>query len=280
MTRRSLLFSPGDSPKLLKNALTTDADVLAFDLEDAVAPSQKDDARKAVSDVLTDLTHSPDAEICARLTAQNPSADIAALAASPVDALMLPKVADVETVEQHVQLCENHDLDVAIFALLETAAGILHAEAIASHEATEAILFGAEDLAADIGTAHTQTGDQATYARQHVVLAAAAAEIDALDTVYTEFNDPDGMKSATNEACDLGYDGKAAIHPSQVPIINAAFAPDPEQVEWAQKVVRAQSQAAQDGSGVSVVDGEMIDPPIVRRAERILSRADAAEPSE
>jgi citrate lyase subunit beta/citryl-CoA lyase len=137
----------------------------------------------------------------------------------------------------------------------------------------DGVVFGAEDLAADIGATRTPEGTEVFHARQHVVLAAAAHGVSAIDTVFTEYTDHDGLRAETATARQLGYDGKLAIHPEQVSVINDAFTPDEEDVEWAQRVVSARERADR---AVFEVDGEMIDAPLVAQAERIVERARAA----
>ncbi|WP_058366215.1 HpcH/HpaI aldolase/citrate lyase family protein [Haloparvum sedimenti] len=286
MARRSLLFSPGDSPDLMRKAPAAGADVICFDLEDAVAPTRKDEARAAVREVLAAPDFDPDAEVCVRLTADEAARDLDALAGegstespaeSPrLDAVMLPKVETAQRVDDAAALCAERDLDLAVFALLETAAGVLHAEAIAAADATAAVVFGAEDLAADVGATRTDEGTEVLYARQHVLLAASAAGVDAIDTVFTDFSDEAGLREETRFAVELGYDGKLAIHPAQVTPINEAFTPDPERVAWAERVLDAREEAAAEGKGVFEVDGEMIDAPLIAQAERVLERARAA----
>jgi len=131
-------------------------------------------------------------------------------------------------------------------------------------------VFGAEDLAGDIGATRTAGGSEVAHARQHVVLAARAAGVTPIDTPYLDFSDADGLRDETRAAIGLGYDGKLAIHPAQVPVINEAYAPDADAVAWAKRVMDARDDA--DG-GVFVVDGEMVDAPLVKQAERILARA-------
>jgi len=288
MARRSLLFSPGDRPELMRKAPATGADVICFDLEDAVAPGRKDEARAAVRGVLVDPDFDPDAEVCVRLTATAPAADLDALVgatgdgsddpdSSPrLDAVMLPKVEDADRVERVAALCADRGLDPAVFALVETASGVLSAASIAAAAATSAVAFGAEDLAADVGATRTDEGTEVLYAREHVVLAASAADVDALDTVYTDFSDAEGLREETAFALTLGYDGKLAIHPSQIDPINEAFTPDAEEVEWAARVLDARDEADRADRGVFSVDGEMIDAPLIAQAERIVERAAAA----
>ncbi|EMA62932.1 HpcH/HpaI aldolase/citrate lyase family protein [Halorubrum lipolyticum] len=289
MARRSLLFSPGDRPELMRKAPGAGADVICFDLEDAVAPDRKAEAREHVRAVLTDPDFDPDAEVCVRLTAAEPAVDLDALVgageqlavdrrADPrLDAVMLPKVESPDRVEEAAALCADRGLDPAAFALVETAAGVLSAESIAAASATDALVFGAEDLAADVGATRTDEGTEVLYAREHVVLAAGAADVDAIDTVYTDFSDTDGLRDEAAFALTLGYDGKLAIHPAQVDPINAAFTPDPEEVEWAEAVLDARDAADREGRAVFQVDGEMIDAPLIAQAERIAERAAASD---
>ncbi|WP_227373898.1 HpcH/HpaI aldolase/citrate lyase family protein [Haladaptatus halobius] len=277
MPRRSVMFTPGDRPEMLRKAPGARADVIVFDLEDAVAPERKDEAREAVRDVLADPEFAPDCEVCVRVNPTGVAADddlrgIAA-GADSLDSVMLPKTGSAGDVETLSRLLAEHDCEVLVLALVETASGVLDAEEIGAADATDALVFGAEDLSADIGATRTAEGTEVLYAREHVVLAASAAGVDAIDTVYTDFGDAEGLREETEFAIRLGYDGKMAIHPSQVEPINEAFTPDPELVEWAEKVLAAKSDADEDGRGVFRVDGEMIDAPLVAQAERILEYA-------
>lgn len=282
MARRSLLFSPGDRPELMRKAPATGADVVCFDLEDAVAPGEKETARTAVHDVVSDPEFDPDCEVTIRLTAKTAAKDLAALFGDSsdlvrVDAVMVPKVAEDDDVSWVADLLGEHDQELPILALVESARGVLNAEEIADEPATDALVFGAEDLAADLGATRTDEGTEVLHARQQVVLAASAAGIDAIDTVHTDYGDEAGLRRETEFARELGYDGKMAIHPTQVSVINEAFTPDPEQIEWAEKVIAARDEAAAEGRGVFSVEGEMIDSPLIAQAERVLEQAAAAE---
>ncbi len=275
MARRSVLFSPGDRPELLRKASQTEADVIVFDLEDAVSPARKDDARSAVRSVLTDPDFSPTAEVCVRLSGVDDRADLAAICAdgSAVDAIMRSKVDDPAQIDELQAQLMGYDDDLTLYALIETAQGVLNAEAIAAATATDVVVFGAEDLAADLGATRTTEGTEVLYARERVVLAASAANIDAIDTLYTDFSDTEGLRTDTEFSLTLGFDGKLAIHPNQVPVINDAFTPTDEQLEWAKKVLAARDEAAASDRGVFQVAGEMIDAPLIAQAERILERA-------
>ena len=278
MARRSVLFTPGDRPEMLRKAPRTGADVVVFDLEDAVAPARKGEARKAVADVLTS-GFDPDCEVCVRVTADDATADLDVLLDDDprLDGLMLPKAEAGEDVRRLAERTTERGDDLPVFALVETARGILHAEEIAAAHPTTAVCFGAEDLAADVGASRTEAGTEVRYAREHAVLAASAADVDAVDTVFTDIEDREGLRTETEFAAGLGYDGKMAIHPAQVEPINDAYTPSPERVEWAERVLAARTAADADDRGVFRVDGEMIDAPLIAQAERVIERADAAD---
>lgn len=268
---------------MLRKAPEAGADVIVFDLEDAVAPERKSAAREAVRAVLTDPSFDPDPEVCVRVNpvgaadSSNATDDLEFLlpAAAP-DSVMVPKVADAATVERIEALLVEHDLDLPVLPVIESAAGVLDAPAIAETSVTDALVFGAEDLAADLGATRTAEGTEVLYARQRVVVAASAAEVSAIDTVYTDFEDTAGLREETMFAVQLGFDGKLAIHPAQVDPINESFTPDQARIDWATRVLEAREEAAVEGVGVFRVDDEMIDAPLIAQAERIVARARAA----
>ncbi|MFC4552181.1 MULTISPECIES: HpcH/HpaI aldolase/citrate lyase family protein [Halorussus] len=281
MPRRSVLFTPGDRPEMLRKAPGAGADVIVFDLEDAVAPGRKDEAREAVREVLADPEFSPDCEVCVRVNPTGIAADDDVRAVvgggTDLDAVMLPKTESADDAETLSRLLDERDCSVPILALVETAAGVLAAEEIAELPDVDALVFGAEDLTADIGATRTAEGTEVLHAREHVVLAASAADVDAIDTVYTDIEDAEGLREETEFAVELGYDGKMAIHPAQVSVVNEAFTPAPERVEWAERVLAAREEADAEDRGVFRVDGEMIDAPLIAQAERIMAYARAAE---
>ncbi len=263
----------------MRKAPGTDADTIIFDLEDAVAPDRKEAAREAVRDVLADDEFDADAEVCVRVNPGDVAVDdLEAVLDDDVrlDAVMVPKVAAAADVDRVGELLADAEREVPILALVESAGGVLAAPEIARADATDALVFGAEDLAADLGATRTDEGVEVLYARERVVVAAAAAGVDAVDTVYTDFGDDEGLRRETEFAATLGYDGKMAIHPAQVPVINDAFTPSADRIEWAERVLAARDEAEASDRGVFRVDGEMIDAPLIAQAERIVSRARAA----
>ena len=280
MIRRTVLFSPGDQPSLLGKAPDSGADVIVFDLEDAVAPAKKAAGREAVREAVTELD--PDPELCVRVNpiGDGGERDVEAVfgdgAATAVDSVMLPKVGSGAAVEDLADLLAEHGQELPILALLETADGVLNAESIASAGPTDAVLLGAEDLAADVGATRTREGTEILHAREHTVLAASSAGVDAIDTLYTDYEDDEGLAADAAFGRDLGFDGKMAIHPGQVPIINEAFTPEEADVEWARKVLAARDEAAASDVGVFAVDGEMIDAPLIAQAEDVVRRYEAA----
>ena len=280
MARRSLLFSPGDRPELMRKAPQSGADTVCFDLEDAVAPSRRDEARAAVREVLTDPEFDPDCEVTVRVSVDAATDVDALLDDAPesfrLDGVMVPKVTEADDVSWVADLLDEHDAEPALLALVETARGVLAAEAIADSPATDALVFGAEDLAADVGATRTDEGTEVLHARQQIVLAASAAGVDAIDTLHTDYEDEEGLREDTEFGLGLGFDGKMAIHPTQVPVINDAFTPAAERVEWAERVLEARDEAEAEGRAVFSVDGEMIDAPLIAQAERVLERAGAS----
>lgn len=276
MARRSVLFSPGDDAEKLRKAPESGADVVVFDLEDAVPPDAKQAARETVTDVLQDLE--ADCELCVRVNPTGIAADDdldAVLAGSPaLDSVLLPKVASAADIETFERLLAEHDADLPVLALVESATGVQHADEIATADATDALLFGAEDFAADVGATRTDEGTEVLYARQRVVVAATGAGVDAVDTLWTDFDDTDGLRADTRRGLEMGYDGKMAIHPRQVPVINDAFTPSDEDLAWAEGVLAA---AEDHDSGVFAYEGEMIDAPLLAQAKRIVERTAGAE---
>jgi len=279
--RRSVLFTPGDEEEMMRKALGSDADVVVFDLEDAVAPDEKDAAREATNAVVREADDDTP-EVWVRL---NPFAnggattdgreDLDALDSEP-SCLVVPKAGSAEDVEVVAEALDGRGSDAGVVPIIETAAGVVNAAEVAGASRVEAVVFGAEDLSADLGATRTAEGEEVVYARQKVVAAATAADVDAVDTLWTEFSDEEGLRDDTERGIRYGYDGKLAIHPKQVAVINDAFTPEEERVEWAERVLSAKREADERGKGVFEVDGEMVDGPLVKQARTVLERAEAA----
>ena len=281
MVRRSLLYCPGDDRGMMEKAVETDADTVIFDLEDAVAPAAKTEARETVRSLLDDLRiEGP--ERCVRINPYDDGgrADIEAVVgdvSTPPGSIALPKVDDPTTAAALTDhLADLNAPDVDIVPLIETAAGVIAANEVASAPGVDAVAYGDQDFTADIGATVTADKTESLYARQRIVVAAAAAGVDALDTVFTDIGDHDGLRDQAEFVVSLGFDGKLAIHPDQVPVINDAFTPTDDQLEWAENVLAGQERAEASEKGVFTVDGQMIDPPLVERARTFIKRAEAA----
>ncbi len=264
------------------------ADVISLDLEDAVGPDHKIDARMLVSEALKVVDFGPSVEVTVRinpLTTEWGKWDIKQIVCDKLDGIYIPKVETPEDVIQVDELVtELEDKKglpmgrIKLFATMETAKGILNAREIARcSKRLEGITIGGEDLTADLGGERSSDGIAIHTARQLIVLAAKAAGIQAIDTVYSDFQDMDGLRKETELVRIMGYDGKACIHPSQIEVIHDAFNPRPEEIVHAVKVMNAIQEAKERGSGVIALGSKMVDRPIVLRAEKVLSRARAAE---
>lgn len=282
MVRRSLLYTPGDEREMLEKAVESEADTVIFDLEDAVAPGRRHEARRTVRDTLDTLAN-PSPSISVRINPYDREGpdDVEVVideAERQPDSVVLPKADGPEAVKRLTDDLASADAaSVDVIPLIETAEGLIEVEQIAAVPGAVAVAYGDQDYSADIGATVTDEKTESLYARQRVVAAAAAAGVDALDTVYTDIEDPEGLRKQTERVVEFGFDGKLAIHPAQIPVINKAFTPSRDQVEWAEQVIDGKRAADEESSGVFTVNGQMIDPPLVERARKILNRAEAAE---
>lgn len=274
--RRSRLYLPGDQPDLMINAGLFHPDGVILDLEDAVAPPQKLAARYLVRNALRAVDFGR-AERMVRIN-QLPRGleDLPAVVAQPVHTILVPKAeraADVIAVAARIR--ELTERAIWLMPILESALGIENAYAIAAaDESVAALAFGAEDFTRDIGAARTDEGRESFVARSKVVLAARAAGVQPIDTVYSDVGNEAGLVAATREAIGLGFDGKGCIHPRQVRTIHEAFRPSDKEVAYAVKVRRAMAEAERRGDGVISIGSKMIDPPVVARALRVLKLAE------
>ena len=274
MNPKSILFSPGDRPDMLRKGLECGPDILVFDLEDSVSQHRKDQARKTVYQILLETTNSSP-KVAVRVNS-GPEAqiDFRSLDGAPIDAVMLPKVDNTRDIEMVHSLLDENSLDCPIIALIETAEGVLNAPSIASQDATSALAFGAEDFIVDIG-ANLSTGTaKLDYPRARMVLAAKAAGVSVVDSVVTNYKDIGKLKRESELAAELGFDGKLAIHPAQVDTINEIFTPGQDMIEWATEVLTAADDLGVDGTGAFGFDGDMIDKPKLVQARQILDSAE------
>lgn len=272
MLLRSLLFAPATKPDRFARAMASGADAVVFDLEDSVEASRKADARNALSAF---LSHRTDA-ITLRLVRINAFGspwledDLACVESLTIDGVVLPKAETPAAVEEVARRVAS----LPFFPLLETARGILNALSIASVAATvPALLFGAEDLTAEVGVPRTVDGEELLFARSQVILAATAARAEAIDAVFTDIGATDDLRRDARRARALGFGGKMAIHPDQVSVINEVFSPSDDEIDRARRIVDASDAATVRGEGVLRLDDRMVDAPVVLRARRVLARA-------
>ena len=281
--RRTRLYLPGNRPNFFTNAALHKPDAIILDLEDSVAPQVKDEARIMVRNALRVVDFKA-SERMVRIN-QLPMGleDIDAVLPHGVDVIMLPKceyaqqVVDVASRVEAVR--QEHDLQRPTYVLpiIESARGVLNALAIAeSSDLVVAMALGIEDYTADIGATRSLGGDEAVFARGMVLNAARAAGIQPLESVFSDVRDTAGLQATAARAKALGFVGMGCIHPRQVGPIHAAFAPSPEELEFAQRVVTAYEEATAKGLGAVALGSKMIDPPVVSRALQVTEAAEAA----
>jgi citrate lyase subunit beta/citryl-CoA lyase len=270
-----VLFMPGSNARALEKARTLPADVLVLDLEDAVAPEMKLEARSQVAAAVRGGGYGY-REIVVRVNALGTPwgrDDLAAAAAAGADAVLLPKVEAAETVSAAVAAV---DATPALWCMLETPRGILNASAIAAaNPRVNALVMGTSDLTKDLHARVARERLALLTSLQLCVLAARAAGITALDGVHLDLDDDAGFAAACRQAADFGFDGKTLIHPRQVAVANEVFAPAASEVDWARRVIAAHADAIARGHGVAVLDGRLIENLHVDDARRVLALADA-----
>lgn len=285
-SRRALLYVPGNDLRKTEKAVTLKADNICLDLEDGVAANRKAQARIAVRQSLQTL-HFGNAERLARINSIGSGLeldDLSEVLLGKPDGIVIPKVAypeQVRWVSRQVAAVESaHGWEIgsiSLFAMIESARGVLNVAQIAGADTRlQALIFGAEDYAADVGAIRTRNGAEVHYARSVVVAAAAAYGLDAIDLVFLDFKDIDGLLTEARRGAELGYVGMQVIHPDQIAPVQGVFTPDDAAIARAQRILQASVEHQASGSGAFALDGKMIDMPIIKAAERVLSRARAA----
>lgn len=275
--RRSVLFVPAVRPDRLPKALATGADAVCLDLEDGVSFEQKDDAREKAIALLAERT--PDStEMMLRINepgSELGERDLSAMLDAGVrpDSLMVPKVSGPDTLRALERRLRPPLERLPLIVQIETAAGLAAVEAIAmTTPNVAAMFFGAVDLSAELGC--SVTWDALLYARSRVIAAAALVGVDAMDTPFMDVSDPKQLASEVAAVQLLGFTGKAAIHPSQVSIIQRGFSPDDEMVAWARRIVEAYET---NKGGVLLVEGKLVERPVIASAQRVLAVAAAVD---
>lgn len=278
--RRSVLYMPGANTRALEKARTLPADALIFDLEDAVAPDAKEAARANVVAAAQSKAYGK-REIairCNGLATPWGKSDIAAIARSGADAILVPKVESAAEVATVVSVLDaaGAPSSMAVWAMMETPKGILRVEEVAgSHPRLALFVMGTNDLVKDMRARHTPMRLPMVTALGLGMLAARAHGLTILDGVYNDIKDEAGFRAACQQGLEMGFDGKTLIHPSQVEPCNEVFAPSSAELEMAGKIVAAFKAAQAEGKGVVTVDGRMIENLHVEQAERALALAAA-----
>jgi len=280
--RRSRLYVPGSEPKYFINAALHGADGVILDLEDSVHPGEKDGARLLVRNALraVDFLH------CERMVRINQLPlgfeDLDEIVPESPDLILVPKVENANQVTQVSQRIAAIKSDYGItrpvwlMPILESALGIENAFAVAgASDYVVALTVGLEDYTADLGVVKTATGAESLYARQRVVNAAHAAGVQAIDSVFGDVGDMDGLRAWGVNSRALGFAGMGCVHPSQIAVIHEAFAPTRVEIERAKRIVTAYNEAQAKGLGVVSLGSKMIDPPVVQRAVKLMAQADA-----
>ena len=267
---RSMLYIPGSRPRALDKARGLACDAIIFDLEDAVSPDEKEDARKTLATALAEGGYGQRTKLV-RVNGLDTvwgRDDIAAFAEADIDGLLIPKVngaADLDAISDSAP-------DQALWAMVETARGVMNAQQIADHPAMAGFVMGTNDLAKELGS---RTRAAMLTSLQWSLLAARAAGIACIDGVYNAFKDEEGLRAECLEGRDLGFDGKTLIHPAQLAIANELFAPSEDEIELAKRQIAALEDAEAAGQGVAVVDGRIVENLHVVTARSILAKAEA-----
>lgn len=283
--RRTMMFVPGNNPAMIKDAGIYGADSIMFDLEDAVSMPEKDAARYLVYEALKTVDYG-DAELVVRINGLDTpyyENDIKAMVKAGVDVIRLPKVESSEMIHTLEALVENAEKEFGrtvgetnLMAAIESAKGVVNAYEIASaSDRMIGIALSAEDYTTDMKTHRYPDGQELFYARNVILHAARAAGIAAFDTVFTNMDDEEGFKRETELIHQLGFDGKSLINPRQISWVNDVYRPTKKEILNAQNVMAAIEAAKQKGSGVIAMNGQMVDRPVVMRAERVMRLAKA-----
>jgi len=278
--RRSRLYLPGNEPKFYTNAGLHKPDGIILDLEDSVAPSEKDSARYLVRNTLCSVDFYG-AERMVRIN-QLPMGlnDLKFVVPHNVHVILIPKcessitVKDVEEEINMIKAMNNISAEIYLMPIIESALGVVKSYEIASaSDKVCALAVGLEDYTADLGVERTNEGRESLYARSTVVNSAKAARIQAIDTVFSDVDDMEGLRASVLEAKSLGFEGKGCIHPRQIQVVHDAFAPSVKEIEKAKKIVLAFSEAEKNGLGVVSLGSKMIDAPVVKRAQHTIELA-------
>ncbi len=277
--RRSVLYMPGANTRALEKARGLPADALILDLEDAVAPDAKAQARANIAQALAQGGYGKRERVLRVNGLATPwgHADLAAAAAMPLDAVLLPKVESADAVRQALSVLAGAGApaNLALWCMMETPLGMLHAEEIAASSPRVACLvMGTSDLAKDLQARHTRDRLPLLTSLGLCLLAARAYRLAILDGVHLDLADDAGFAASCRQGRELGFDGKTLIHPKTIAAANEAFAPASEEVAWARRIIAAHAEAEAAGKGVVLVDGKLIENLHVEDARRTVALAE------
>jgi citrate lyase subunit beta/citryl-CoA lyase len=280
--RRSRLYLPGNEPKYFLNAALHEPDGIILDLEDSVAPPEKDAARILVRNALRAVDFGASERMVRINQGERGLRDVDAVVPHNVHVILIPKAESAEQVRavderaERARKAAGLKSPVLLMPIIESALGCFRALEIATASPNVAALtIGLEDYTADLGAPRTPEGRESFWARSVVVNAARAAGVAPIDTVFSDVADMEGLRRACIEAKGLGFEGKGCIHPRQVPVVHEAFAPSAEEIERATRIVLAFEKAEKEKLGVVSLGSKMIDPPVVKRALRTVRMAEA-----
>ncbi|HBM79623.1 MAG TPA: citrate (pro-3S)-lyase subunit beta [Clostridiaceae bacterium] len=284
--RRTMMFLPGNNPAMVKDAHIYGADSIMFDLEDAISVYEKDAARLLVYNALKTIDYEG-TETVVRINGLDTPywrEDLEAIVRAKPDVIRIPKTQtarDVEKVEKVVEEVERKaGIPVGttkLMAAIESAMGVINAYEIASSsKRLMGIALSAEDFVTDMKTTRSLEGTELLLAREKIVLAARAAGIYALDTVFSDVNDDEGLANEVRLIKQMGFDGKSIINPRQIAIVNKIYTPTQKEIEKSLRVIHASEDAKKKGLGVVSLNGKMVDKPIIERARRVLTLAKAS----
>ena len=284
-SRRALLYMPGDNWKMITKSVTLGVDSICMDMEDGAAVNKKAEARATIVKALQELDFGK-SEKLARINSVGSGwekDDIDAVLPHHPDGIVIPKVESFEHVEWASKIIETTELkygwpvnSIRVLIVVETAKGILSLKEIASHPRLDAIIFGGEDFAASIGATRTKDAIELLYARQVVVVACAANDLQAIDIVTIDYKDIESLRIESEFGARLGFVGKQIIHPAQVEPVQTAFTPNEEAIAYAKRIVETFEVSQKEGKGAYSLDGKMIDMPLLKNAKKVLERAKAA----
>lgn len=270
----TLLFVPADQPHMLAKAQQRRADAILIDLEDAVADDAKADARRHLRAQLETGALAGASAVCVRINAigEGGEDDLDALAGTSPAAVVVPKATDPRQVSQVRSTLEP---TVALIPQIESAKGVVALPELSRADGVVAIALGGEDLSVDLGVKRSSESLELLVPRALVALHARAVGVAAIDTVYTRLDDESGLIREARLARQLGFTGKLVIHPAQIEAVRDVFAPSADEIAWARRVLHQirPNDGEKDGAGVHVVDGVMVDAPVIAQAELILARA-------